>query len=110
MTKIAARIGTVVCLSALCGCSQIQRAEVTLCYDLKPPQHLPAGMASVAVARIDTSITGPSVTPQDEVAWQRRIREQIQQRLSEAVRASCYLYTTTEEIDRLIDGLRELAG
>ena len=30
--------------------------------------------------------------------------------LTEAVRASCYLYTTTEEIDRLIDGLRELAG
>jgi cysteine desulfurase/selenocysteine lyase len=30
--------------------------------------------------------------------------------VSEAVRASGYLYTTTEEIDRLIDGLRELAG
>lgn len=30
--------------------------------------------------------------------------------LTEAVRASCYLYTTAEEIDRLIDGLREIAG
>jgi selenocysteine lyase/cysteine desulfurase len=26
-----------------------------------------------------------------------------------AVRASAYLYTTTEEIDRLIDGLRDIA-
>ena len=29
--------------------------------------------------------------------------------VSEAVRASCYLYTTLEEIDRLVDGLREVA-
>jgi cysteine desulfurase / selenocysteine lyase len=30
--------------------------------------------------------------------------------VSEAVRASCYLYTTTAEIDRLVDGLREIVG
>ena len=29
--------------------------------------------------------------------------------VTEAVRASCYLYTTTAEVDRLIDGLRILA-
>jgi cysteine desulfurase/selenocysteine lyase len=29
--------------------------------------------------------------------------------IGEAVRASCYLYTTIEEVDRLIDGLRDLA-
>ncbi len=29
--------------------------------------------------------------------------------VSEAVRASCYLYTTIEEIDRLVDGLRAVA-
>jgi len=30
--------------------------------------------------------------------------------IAAAVRASCYLYTTTEEIDRLVDGLGELGG
>lgn len=30
--------------------------------------------------------------------------------VSDAVRASCYLYTTTAEIDRLVDGLRELVA
>ena len=29
--------------------------------------------------------------------------------VTEAVRASCYLYTTLAEVDRLVDGLRELA-
>jgi cysteine desulfurase / selenocysteine lyase len=29
--------------------------------------------------------------------------------ISEAVRASCYLYTTLAEVDRLVDGLRDLA-
>jgi cysteine desulfurase/selenocysteine lyase len=28
--------------------------------------------------------------------------------VTEAVRASCYLYTTTEDVDRLMDGLRDL--
>jgi cysteine desulfurase/selenocysteine lyase len=29
--------------------------------------------------------------------------------IAEAVRASCYLYTTIEEVDRLMDGLHDLA-
>ena len=29
--------------------------------------------------------------------------------VTEAVRASCYLYTTLTEVDRLVDGLRDLA-
>jgi cysteine desulfurase/selenocysteine lyase len=29
--------------------------------------------------------------------------------VTEAVRASCYLYTTLDEVDRLVDGLRDLA-
>ncbi len=81
-------LASLTCIIVLAGCAQTERAHITLRYELRPLSPLPPGIASLAVARIDTRCTGAAASPLDDVQWQRAIEQTLQQRLSESVRAA----------------------